>query len=130
MTEATLDTVTQDVSEHKRLAALFRRIGEPDRAALHDRAAHRLAHHPDAQAYRRGHKAGVSMALGAEHLARRMGGTFTQPDAQAIRDAALDEAAYKCRSFLVGDPRNGVPLRKPNAEECAAAIEALKGTKP
>jgi MoxR-like ATPase len=44
--------------------------------------------------------------------------------AQARREA-LEEAAKKATSFLVGDPRNGVPLRNPMAHEIAAAIRAL-----
>ena len=44
---------------------------------------------------------------------------------QAIRAEALEEAAAKATSFLVGDPHNGVPLRNPMAHEIAAAIRAL-----
>jgi len=43
------------------------------------------------------------------------------------RIAALEEAAHKATSFLVGDPANGVPLRNPMAHEIAAAIRALIG---
>ncbi len=45
---------------------------------------------------------------------------------QAIRAEALEEAATKATSFLVGDPKNGVPLRNPLAHEIADAIRALK----
>lgn len=41
------------------------------------------------------------------------------------RKMALEEAARKATSFLVGDPANGVPLRSPMASEIASAIRAL-----
>jgi len=45
------------------------------------------------------------------------------PDAIArIRADALREAATKATSFLVGDPKNDIPLRNPMAHEIAAAI--------
>lgn len=44
---------------------------------------------------------------------------------QAIRAEALEEAAKLATSFLVGDPKNGVPLRNPLAHEIADAIRAL-----
>lgn len=48
------------------------------------------------------------------------------PDAIAkIRADALREAATKATSFLVGDPKNDIPLRNPMAHEIAAAIRAL-----
>ncbi len=48
------------------------------------------------------------------------------PDAIAkIRADALREAATKATSFLVGDPKNDIPLRNPMAHEIAAAILAL-----
>ena len=46
---------------------------------------------------------------------------------QAVRAEALEEAAKLATSFLVGDPKNGVPLRNPLAHEIADAIRALKG---
>lgn len=41
------------------------------------------------------------------------------------RDAALEEAANKATSFLVGDPAKGVPLKSPTPHQIAAAIRAL-----
>jgi hypothetical protein len=49
----------------------------------------------------------------------------TREAAAQARREALEEAAKKATSFLVGDPRNGVPLRNPMAHEIAAAIRAL-----
>lgn len=51
---------------------------------------------------------------------------YIDPDAIAkIRADALREAATKATSFLVGDPKNDIPLRNPMAHEIAAAILAL-----
>lgn len=46
--------------------------------------------------------------------------------AKDIRNKALDEAAHKATSFLVGDPKNGVPLHSPSPHQIAAAILTLK----
>ena len=46
--------------------------------------------------------------------------------AAAERNAALDDAAHKATSFLVGDPKNGIPLRSPSPHEIRAAILALR----
>ena len=43
----------------------------------------------------------------------------------AERKRALEDAAKVATSFLVGDPFNGVPLRRPTAHEIAEAILAL-----
>ena len=48
------------------------------------------------------------------------------PEVQAIVDAAVaaerEACAWLATSFLVGDPRNGIPLRFPSGVEVAAAI--------
>ena len=49
---------------------------------------------------------------------------------EAARREALEEAARKATSFLVGDPANGIPLRNPMAHEIAAAIRALAASPP
>jgi hypothetical protein len=46
---------------------------------------------------------------------------------QTGRREGIEEAAKMATSFLVGDPRNGVPFRNPMAHEIAAAIRALIG---
>lgn len=52
--------------------------------------------------------------------------------AQSLAEAAiavvLEAAAGVATSFLVGDPKNGIPLRNPMAHEIADRIRALKGT--
>ena len=50
----------------------------------------------------------------AESAAHRLG-----------RAEGIEEAARKAKSFLVGDPANGVPLRSPMPHEIADAIRAL-----
>lgn len=61
-----------------------------------------------------------------------------QPDAQAIRNAALDEAKQVCHDqikiflserYKVGQPLSSM-MERFACEQCADAIEALKGTKP
>lgn len=42
----------------------------------------------------------------------------------AAEAAATERAAGKATSFLVGDPKNGVPFRNPMAHEISAAIRA------
>ena len=37
----------------------------------------------------------------------------------------LEAAAHKATSFLVGDPKAGIPLRNPMAHEISDAIRAL-----
>lgn len=54
----------------------------------------------------------------------------TQPSAETVRDAALEEAANTATGFLVGDPLAGIPLRNPMTHEIAAAIRALKSAPP
>lgn len=49
---------------------------------------------------------------------------FARHRIQARADA-LEEAANKATSFLVGDPSAGVPLRNPMAHEIATAIRSL-----
>lgn len=39
--------------------------------------------------------------------------------------SGIEAAAIKATSFLVGDPKNDIPLRNPMAHEIAAAILAL-----
>ena len=39
--------------------------------------------------------------------------------------AMRETAAWKASSFLVGDPKNGVPLRNPMAHEISDAIRAI-----
>ena len=46
--------------------------------------------------------------------------------ALAERDEALERAATKATSFLVGDPENGVPFRSPMPHEIADAIRKMK----
>lgn len=53
-----------------------------------------------------------------------------QPNAEAVRDAALEEAANTATGFLVGDPLAGIPLRNPMAHEIADAIRARKSAPP
>lgn len=42
----------------------------------------------------------------------------------------IEAAARKATSFLVGDPKNGVPLRNPMPHEIADAIRTLKRPAP
>lgn len=47
--------------------------------------------------------------------------------ADAAIAVVLEAAAGVATSFLVGDPKNGIPLRNPMAHEIADRIRALKG---
>lgn len=63
-------------------------------------------------------------AAQADNEARVLSQIDAVPAAQ-VRAEALEEAATKATSFLVGDPKNGVPLRNPLAHEIADAIRAM-----
>ena len=65
-------------------------------------------------------------AAEADHAARILSQIEAESVAQ-VRAEALEEAAKLATSFLVGDPKNGVPLRNPLAHEIADAIRAMKG---
>ena len=53
---------------------------------------------------------------------------ITEAECQRRIDAAVlaerEACAWTAQSFLVGDPKNGIPLRSPMASEIAAAIRA------
>lgn len=44
-----------------------------------------------------------------------------------IKAETVEAAAKVATSFLVGDPKNDIPLRSPMAHEIATAIRAMKG---
>ena len=50
-------------------------------------------------------------------------------DTEAVK-AETEACARLATSFLVGDPKNGVPLRNPMPHEIAAAIRARKEQQP
>jgi len=62
-------------------------------------------------------------AIALDHAATRI--TQIEGELAKARDEALEEAAHTAVSFLVGDPRNGIPLRSPSPHEIARAIRAL-----
>ncbi len=75
----------------------------------------------------------TEFSAGCRHNGLRLNAAIramTPADAIAARDALIAEAVAKEReacaglatSFLVGDPRNGIPLRFPSGIEVAAAI--------
>ena len=66
----------------------------------------------------------------AERDARDRAWEDAEIRADTARNRALEEAAEKAVSFLVGDPTNGVPLRNPMAHEIANAILALRTKEP
>ena len=63
---------------------------------------------------------------GHEYIRRDPAVLAALPEVQAIVDAAVkaerEACAWLATSFLVGDPRNGIPLRYPSGVEVAAAI--------
>ena len=62
----------------------------------------------------------------AEYIRRDRAVLAALPEVQAIVDAAVkaerEACAWTATSFLVGDPREGIPLRFPSGVEVAAAI--------
>ena len=60
--------------------------------------------------------------------AHRAGTLITEAECQRRVDAAVqaerDACAWTSQSFLVGDPKNGIPLRSPMPSEIADAIRA------
>lgn len=65
-----------------------------------------------------------------DHIRKRTPTDATAALARMLADArreGMEMAAVKATSFLVGDPKNDIPLRSPGPHEIAAAIRAMKG---